>query len=128
MSDLGAAAAGDNQRATAAQVGSPRRLAVDESDNLYIASKSVQNSVAGENSMKHLRPCVAGLPCHAMTTNCTRRCTGQVPHPPTELATGCLHPAVDQGRVRKVDRAGIITTIAGGGLSEFFVPRPVQPA
>lgn len=35
----GAAAAGDNQAATAAQVGNPRRIAADESDNLYIASK-----------------------------------------------------------------------------------------
>ncbi len=111
---------GDGGAATAARIGSPYGLAVDSSGNLYVSdiSHNVVRMVAGSGMIAT----VAGNGTSGYSGDSGAATSAELrnPYGLAVDASGNLYIA-DYGnqRIRKVDSSGIITTVAGNGISGF---------
>ncbi|MCX6615362.1 MAG: SBBP repeat-containing protein, partial [Acidobacteria bacterium] len=109
---------GDGGLATSASLYSPTGVAVDTAGNLYIADK-------GNNRIRKVSP---GGIITTVAGDGVARFSGDGGQAANASLYGPLRVALDtagnlyiadggNGRVRKIDPGGIITTVAGGGLS-----------
>jgi sugar lactone lactonase YvrE len=114
--------AGDGGLATLAQLNDPHGIAFDANGNLYIAD-------LGNNRIRRVAPdgiitTVAGSAC--ANPPCALGdggvATSAYLYQPLDVAVGAggvLYIAASNGRIRRVDGAGVITTIAGSDASGF---------
>ena len=123
---------GDNQSATAAQLNQPRGVAVDGSGNLFIAD-SYNNRIRKVDGNGTITT-VAGIGTQGSNGDNQSATAAQLYQPVgvTVDGSGNLFIADSfNSRIRKVNSAGIITTIAGGGnqpVSDGVVATTVQLA
>ena len=124
-------ASGDGGPATAAAVGNPQDVAVDASGNLYIASSGRIRRVDAQTGI------ISTVAGGGQAQGDGGPATGVLLHAPEGMAvdaSGNLYLAEwGNDRIRRVDgTSGIISTVAGGGLSfgdgvpatEAFLPYP----
>jgi RHS repeat-associated protein len=122
---------GDGLKATLAELDGPTGVAVDSSGNVFIAD-SVNNRVRRVDHATQIISTVAGNGIAGYTGNGCPANGGAEPGDGGAATAACLsNPygvAVDaggnifiadfgNGRIRKVDTSGTITTVAGGGLN-----------
>ena len=111
---------GDNNPAAAAQLHSPSSVFVDSTGSLYIADRDNHRirKVAGSTITT-----VAGSGTPGFSGDGSPAASARL-HSPSSVfvdSTGSLYIADrDNHRIRKVDPAGIITTVAGNGQRGFF--------
>jgi len=118
--DSSQAYSGDGGQATAASLNNPMGVAVDAVGNVYIADAG--NSRVRRVNMMGIISTIAGTDSVGYNGDgipaTTARLTG-----PTNIAidgTGDVYIAdADNNRIRKVNTAGIISTIAGTGAASF---------
>jgi sugar lactone lactonase YvrE len=115
---------GDGGPATAAQLSSPASVAVDAAGNVYIAD--FMNHRVRKVDPTGIITAVAGsgpAPVEGGFAGDGGPATAARLNGPVDLAldrAGNLYICeLNNARVRKVDRAGIITTVAGGGTEPF---------
>ncbi len=113
---------GDGQQATNASLSYPYGVAVDASNNLYIADS--YNSCVRKVDSSGIITTVAGIGKSWNYSGDGQQATNATLGDPRGVAvdaSGNLYIA-DSGNscVRKVDRLGIITTIAGNGQSDYL--------
>ena len=111
---------GDGGAAVNAQLASPYGLAVDSGGNLYIADNSNVRIRRVDTSGTITTVAGSGVCCYAGDGGAAADAQLGYPDGVAVDAAGNLYIAdSDDGRVRKVNSAGIITTIAGNGYFGF---------
>jgi sugar lactone lactonase YvrE len=113
---------GDNAPATAATIDSPTGLALDASDNLYLAdthNHRIRRIDAATGIITTLAG--TGTPSFSGDNAAATTATLALPHGLTIDATGNLYLAdTENHRIRRIDAAtGVITTVAGDGTQTF---------
>ena len=110
--------AGDGGPATAAHIGSISGIAIDNKDNIYIADN--EYSTLRKIDTSGIITTIAGIADSAYFSGDGGPATAAYLSSPVGVAIDAHQNIylVDQGnaRIRKIDTAGIITTIAGNGL------------
>ncbi|MEI9980259.1 MAG: Ig-like domain repeat protein [Edaphobacter sp.] len=113
---------GDNGPATAAAIDSPTGLALDSSNNLYLADTHNQR-IRRLDATTGIITTIAGngAPGYSGDTAAATTATLALPHGITIDSNGNLYLAdTANHRIRRIDAAtGIITTIAGNGTQTF---------
>ena len=111
---------GDGAAATSAQLNSPWDVAVDGSGNLYIADRN-NNRIRKVDSSGNIST-VAGTGTAGFSGDGAAATAAQLQNPQGVAldGSGNLYIA-DRGnqRIRKVDSAGVISTVAGNGMAGF---------
>jgi hypothetical protein len=111
---------GDGGPATQAQLNSPTGLVVDVWDNLYIADQG--NHCIRRVDRNGIITTIAGNGTRGYAGDGGPAVQAELWYP-SDIATDALHNfyIVDwgNGRIRKVDANGIITTVAGNGISGY---------
>ncbi len=120
---------GDNQPATSAQLAIPRGVAVDVAGNIYIADTS--NHRIRKVDASGIITTFAGTGSAGFSGDGGPAVAAQIFNP-SQLsfdAAGNLY-FVDEGngRVRKIDISGVITTVAGAGFAGTAIPADGVPA
>jgi len=113
--------AGDGSPATAAQLNNPQGVALDSSGNLYI-SEFNGHRVRKVNIVTGIITTVAGTGIVGFNGDNIQATTARLNTPQAVAvdSSGNLYIAdVGNNRIRKVDVAGIITTVAGTGFRGF---------
>src|SRR5207245_537671 len=114
--------AGDGGAATSASLKSPQSVALDPSENLYIAEYA-DHRIRKVAAATGIITTVAGNGSPAFAGDGGAATSASLSHPPSVAldASGNLYIADDVNqRIRKVDAAsGIITTVAGNGIHGF---------
>ena len=111
---------GDGAAATAAQLNSPWDVAVDGSGNLYIADRN-NNRIRKVNSAGNIST-VAGTGTAGFSGDGAAATAAQLQNPQGVALDGAGNLYIaDRGnqRIRKVDSAGVISTVAGNGMAGF---------
>ena len=111
---------GDGAAATAAQLDSPWDVAVDGSGNLYIADRN-NNRIRKVNSAGNIST-VAGTGTAGFSGDGAAATAAQLQNPQGVALDGAGNLYIaDRGnqRIRKVDSAGVISTVAGNGMAGF---------
>ncbi len=110
---------GDGGAATAAQLDQPSDVAVDASGNLYIAD-SDNNRVRKVDAATGIITTVAGTGTGGFSGDGGPATSAQIRYPGSVAldASGNLYIAANH-RIRKVDTAGVITTVAGTGTQGY---------
>ena len=112
---------GDSGPATAARLDSPQGLAIDASQNLYIADTH-NHRVRKLNLTTGIITTIAGSANHGFDGDNNQATTAHLNLPTAiTLDPACILYISDEQnhRIRKVDTTGIITTIAGTGTQGF---------
>jgi sugar lactone lactonase YvrE len=120
---------GDNQPATNASLGGPQGVAADSSGNFYIAD--VGNQRIRKVDLNGIITTIAGNGSAGFSGDGGQATAAEIWNP-SQLgfdAGGNLY-FVDQGngRIRKIDTSGIITTVAGAGFGGSAIPANGVPA
>lgn len=111
---------GDGGAATAAELGTPYRLAIDTADNVYIADQ-------GENVIRKVDTAgiistVAGNGTAGFTGDGGAATTAEIKYPygiSVDIPGNVYIADCGNNRIRKVSTSGIITTMAGNGVASF---------
>ncbi|WP_433755665.1 hypothetical protein [Nocardia sp. CA-135398] len=112
---------GDNQSAIDAELGQPRSVAVDGAGNLYIADRNNQRVRKVDHATRVITT-VAGTGTYGYNGDNQRGIDAElnVPFGVVVDGAGNLYIAdVGNQRVRRVDPAGVITTVAGTGTGGY---------
>ncbi len=118
----GGSALGDGGAATAAQLDQPEAAALDGSGNLYIADTQEDRIRKVDASTGNISTVAGGGSSFFGIGDGGPATSAYVNEPVGVIADGSgnLYIAVSRGhRIRKVDTAGVITTIAGTGTGGF---------
>ena len=111
---------GDGGPATSAQLNTPVGVAVDASGNLYIADKN--NYVIRKVNPSGIISTFAGNNISGFSGDGTPAITAQITQPwgvCTDVAGNIYIADYSNNRIRKVNTAGIITTVAGNGAASY---------
>ena len=114
----GGSSVGDGDAATAAQLSHPRGVALDDAGNLYIAD-SLNDRIRKVNAAGVIST-VAGDGTSGFSGDGGVAAAAQLNFPQGVALDGAGNLYIadrDNGRIRKVDSAGVISTVAGGGSS-----------
>ncbi|MSV30535.1 MAG: hypothetical protein EXQ52_17600, partial [Bryobacterales bacterium] len=117
--------AGDGGPAVSAQLLSPRGVAVDASGNLLIADSS--NSQIRRVDTTGKISTIAGNGVPGFKGDRGPASAAQVIFPRTVVVDSGNYYIVERYRIRKVDAAGIITTVAGNGSCAFDSDNRLAP-
>jgi trimeric autotransporter adhesin len=113
---------GDGAAATAAQLNSPSRVAVDSAGNLYIADAS-NNRIRKVTAATGFISTIAGTGVNGFSGDGGAATSAQIGNARgvTVDSAGNIYVADnDNNRIRKIDAlSGIITTVAGNGAATF---------
>lgn len=116
----GSGYAGDNGPAVAAELANPFAIAIDAAGNMYIADRG--NNRIRKISTSGIISTVAGTGTGGYNGDNIPATTAQL-YDPTGVATdgaGNVYVADKaNNRIRKIDNAGIISTVAGNGVGMF---------
>lgn len=113
----GTGSSGDGGPAGAAQLGSPSRVAVDSNGNIYIVDSQRLRKLSSDGTINT----VAGTGQAGFSGDGGPAVRGQLENPQGVALDrfGDVYIA-DTSRVRRIDTAGVITTIAGSGTVRFY--------
>ena len=117
----GGSSFGDGGAATAAQLSNPRGIAVDGAGNLYIAD--TWNDRIRKVDTAGVITTVAGSGTNGFSGDSGAATSARLNYPygVTPDGAGNLYIADSRNnRIRKVDTAGVISTVAGGGTAGAF--------
>jgi sugar lactone lactonase YvrE len=111
-----AGVSGDGGLGTLAQISSPQAVTVDVNDNVYFADTNRIRKISNTGTITT----VAGLGFAGFSGDGGPATAAQITTPKaiTLDAAGQLY-LTDGNRVRKIDTSGVITTIAGTGISGY---------
>jgi sugar lactone lactonase YvrE len=112
---------GDGHAATAASLSSPQGLAFDASGNLYIADTG-NNCIRKVSASSQTITTVAGNGSGGFSGDGAAAISAQFDQPwsVTVAVSGNLYIAdFGNNRIRKIDMAGVVTTVAGNGSSSY---------
>jgi hypothetical protein len=111
---------GDGAAATAAQLNGPMSIAVDAGGNIYFADRN--NFVVRKINTSGMITTIAGNHANAWSGDngpATDAAISDITGVATDAAGNVYIADKSNNRIRKVDAAGIITTIAGTGTAGF---------
>jgi len=120
-------ASGDGGPATAAGLGAPHGITVDAAGNIFIANFS--SSTVRKVSLSGIITTIAGSSTHGFAGDGGPATSAKLDDPEGVVldAAGNLYVAdLINGRIRRIDPAGIITTFAGNGYRPLPIP-PISP-
>lgn len=112
---------GNGGPATAAELGSPYRVAIDTADNVYIADQA--DDVIWQVNTTGIINVIAGIGSSGYSGDNGPATAAELKNPyglSVDISGNVYIADCGNNRIRKVSTSGIITTVAGNGINGFY--------